>query len=189
MQQTPPPFSAKKIAGVPAYKFARKQHEVTLKPVPVEIKEFTILDVTGDRAAFRAHVGSGTYMRSIARDMGHRLGCGAHLAELRRTSVAEFSIQDAHTLEELGSAMQQGTAEGDNTISVHPRLLLPLLPCVTVSDESAALIRTGRALNLPELSRAPRVKVFYGQRQLLAIGSRIAGTLFHPSIVFSMDNC
>ena len=61
------------------------------------------------------------------------------------------------------------------------------MPCVTVTDESAALIRSGRAVNLPEMSRAPRVKVFYGQRQLVAIASRIAGTLFHPTIVFSTE--
>ena len=97
LEQLPPPFSAKKIAGVPAYKFARKQQTVTLKPVQVRIEEFTILEVAADRATFRAHVGSGTYMRSIAHDMGQRLGCGAHLAGLRRTGLAEFRIEDAHT--------------------------------------------------------------------------------------------
>jgi tRNA pseudouridine55 synthase len=181
LQQTPPPFSAKKIAGVPAYKLARKHQEVVLKPVQVEIKEFEILEVTGDRATFRAHVGSGTYLRSIAHEMGQKLGCGAHLAELRRTAVAEFVIGDAHTLEELESAARQGIVE---QISVHPRKLLPLMPCVTATDDNMALIRTGRAVNLPEMSRAPQVKVFCGQRNLIAIASRIAGTLFHPSIVF-----
>ncbi|MGB6249830.1 MAG: tRNA pseudouridine(55) synthase, partial [Terriglobales bacterium] len=72
------------------------------------------------------------------------------------------------------------------TMLVHPRKLVPQLPCVTATEESAALIRTGRAVNLPEMSRAPQVKVFYGQRDLIAIATRIAGTLFHPSIVFSV---
>jgi tRNA pseudouridine55 synthase len=180
LEQTPPPFSAKKIAGVPAYKLARKNQEVTLKPVQVEIKEFEILDVLGDQATFHAHVGSGTYMRSIAHEMGQKLGCGAHLAELHRTAVAEFVIEEAHTLQELESATRQGTAED---IFVHPRTLLPLMPCVTATDENVSLIRTGRAVNLPEMSRAPQVKVFCGQRELIAIASRIAGTLFHPGIV------
>ena len=188
IKQMPPPFSAKKIAGIPAYKFARKQQEVKLEAVQVEIKEFTILDVASDHATFRAHVGSGTYMRSIAHDMGKRLGYGAHLVELRRTAVAEFNIEDAHTLDELWSAAQQGTTEDLIALSVHPRELLETMPCVTATEESAALIRSGRAVNLPELSRAPRVKVFVGQRQLLAIGTRIAGSLFHPGIVFSVDN-
>ena len=181
LEQTPPPFSAKKIAGVPAYKMARKNQEVMLKPVQVEIKEFEVLDAAGDQATFRAQVGSGTYMRSIAHEMGKKLGCGAHLAELCRTAVAEFVIGDAHTLEELESAVRQGTVE---QIFVHPRKLLPLMPCVTATEENVSLIRTGRAVNLPEMSRAPRVKVFCGQRELIAIASRIAGTLFHPGIVF-----
>src|SRR5580692_7708881 len=92
IEQIPPPFSAKKINGVPAYKLARKQQEVVLKPVQVEIKEFSILSVAGDRAHFRARVASGTYMRSVAHEMGQRLGCGAHLESLRRTAVAEFDI-------------------------------------------------------------------------------------------------
>jgi tRNA pseudouridine55 synthase len=185
IEQVPPQFSAKKIAGVPAYKLARKKQEIELRPVQVEIKEFEILDTTADQATFRARVTSGTYIRSVAHDMGQKLGCGAHLASLRRTAVAEFAIGDAHTLPALEAAMQQGTAE---SLFVHPRKLLPQLPSVTANEESAALIRSGRAVNLPEMSRAPQVKVFYGQRDLIAIATRIAGTLFHPRIVFSGDN-
>jgi tRNA pseudouridine55 synthase len=182
IEQTPPPFSAKKIAGVPAYKLARKKKEVALKPVQVEIKEFEILDTTANQATFRARVASGTYIRSVAHEMGQKLGCGAHLASLRRTAVAEFTIEDAHTLQELETAMQQGRAE---SLLIHPRKLVPQLPSVTATEESAALIRSGRAVNLPEMSRAPLVKVFYGQRELIAIATRIAGTLFHPGIVFT----
>ncbi|MBZ5663998.1 MAG: tRNA pseudouridine(55) synthase TruB [Acidobacteriia bacterium] len=181
IEQMPPPFSAKKIAGVPAYKLARKNKEVTLQPVQVEIKEFEILDTTDDQATFRARVASGTYIRSVAHEMGKRLGCGAHLASLRRTAVAEFAIADAHTLPALEAAMQQGIVE---SLFVHPRKLVPDLPSVTATEESAALIRSGRAVNLPEMSRAPQVKVFYGQGELIAIATRIAGTLFHPKIVF-----
>jgi tRNA pseudouridine55 synthase len=182
IEQMPPPFSAKKIAGVPAYKLARKNKEVVLQPVQVEIKEFDILDIDADRATFRARVASGTYIRSVAHDMGQQLGCGAHLASLRRTAVAEFAIADAHLLPALEAASQQGTVE---SLFVHPRMLVPQFPSVTATEESAALIRTGRAVNLPELSRAPQVKVFYGQRDLIAIATRIAGTLFHPGIVFT----
>jgi tRNA pseudouridine55 synthase len=182
IEQMPPPFSAKKIAGVPAYKLARKNKEVTLQPVQVEIREFEILETGADQATFRARVASGTYMRSVAHEMGQKLGCGAHLAALRRTAVAEFNVEDAHSLEALASAMQQGTVE---SLFIHPRKLVPLLPSVTATEENAALIRSGRAVNLPEMSRAPQVKVFYGQSDLIAIATRIAGTLFHPGIVFS----
>ena len=182
IEQMPPPFSAKKIAGIPAYKLARKHKEVVLKPVQVEIKEFEILDTTDDQANFRVRVTSGTYIRSVAHAMGQGLGCGAHLASLRRTAVAEFVIEDAHSLPALETAQQQGIVE---SLFVHPRKLIPGFPSVTANDESAALIRSGRAVNLPEMSRAPQVKVFYGQRDLIAIANRIAGTLFHPAIVFS----
>lgn len=182
IQQTPPPYSAKKIAGVRAYKLARRNQEVLLQPIEVEIKDFEILSVEGPCCNFRARVASGTYMRSVAHDLGVKMGCGAHLKSLRRTAVAEFDIGEARTLEELAQAAQQGTVED---LAVHPRKLLPQFPCVTATDENAALIRSGRAVNLPELSRERLVKVFYGQRELIAIGTRIAGTLFHPGIVFA----
>jgi len=182
IEQMPPPFSAKKIAGVPAYKLARKKKEVPLTAVTVEVHEFDILDVSGERARFRARVGSGTYMRSLAHDMGQKLGCGAHLESLRRTAAAEFVLEDACTLEALAAAVEQGTAAD---WFVHPRKLLPAIPCVTVNDEAAAMIRCGRAVNLPDFSRAPQAKVFLGQKDLIAVARRIAGTLFHPEIVFS----
>ena len=108
IEQIPPPFSAKKIKGVPAYKLARKKHEVELKPVQVEVKEFTILGLDGETASFRSRVSSGTYIRSIAHELGRTLGCGAHLASLRRTAVAEFLLDDAHTLEQISQAVTQG---------------------------------------------------------------------------------
>jgi tRNA pseudouridine55 synthase len=210
IEQTPPPFSAKKIKGVPAYKLARKQKEVRLEPAEVEIKELQILSVDADRARFHACVGSGTYMRSVAHDVGKTLGCGAHLESLRRTSVAEFNIAEAHTLEELATSVGnyamhetgenapsestgkdqapsevQVTLEQFGSLFVHPRKLLPALPSVTADEMATAHIRSGRTVNLPELSRAPHVKVFSGQRDLIAIATRIAGTLFHPKIVLS----
>jgi tRNA pseudouridine55 synthase len=219
IEQVPPPFSAKKIKGVPAYKLARQQKEVVLKPVQVEIKEFEILSVDSDRVHFRARVASGTYMRSVAHDMGRELACGAHLESLRRTAVAEFTLADAHTLDEVtdlynsakhscqasgvqGPGVEPGSAEpgapsfsrpsreGGNVQSlealfVHPRKLLPDFPCVTADEPTAARIRSGRTINLPDLSRARQVKVFASQRDLIAIATRVAGTLFHPKIVLS----
>lgn len=200
ISQVPPPFSAKKIKGVPAYKLARKQREVRLEPVQVEIKEFEILTINTDRAHFRARVGSGTYMRSVAHDMGQALGCGAHLESLRRTSVAEFSVDEAHTLEEIeknchpdrssafpkakSSGVEGPCVSGDvENLFIHPRKLLPGFPSVTADEMAVSHIRSGRSVNLPEFSGARQVKVFSGQRDLIAIATRVAGTLFHPKIV------
>ena len=180
IEQIPPPFSAKKIHGVPAYRLARKHQEVPLKRIKVEIKEFEIVDVETDRANFRARAASGTYMRSVAHEMGQQVGCGAHLASLRRIALAEFELADAHSLDELAFAANAGRTE---EIFIHPRKLLPQFPSVTANEEMAARIRSGRTVNLPELSRAKQVKVFLGQRELIAIATRVAGTLFHPRIV------
>jgi tRNA pseudouridine55 synthase len=192
IEQTPPPFSAKKIKGVPAYKLARQQKEVVLKPVQVEIKEFEIVAVAADRVCFRARVASGTYMRSVAHDMGRELACGAHLESLRRTAVAEFTLEDARTLEELAKLCHPDReVEGPvvsitndlDALCIHPRKLLPNFPSVTADEPTVARIRSGRTINLPDVSRARLVKVFAGQRDLIAIATRVAGTLFHPKIV------
>ncbi len=180
IEQMPPPFSAKKIKGVPAYKLARKKHEVELKPVPVEIKEFAILSLGGETALFRARVSSGTYVRSIAHELGQKLGCGAHLASLRRTAVAEFLLEDAHTLEQISQAVAQGCLD---QLLVHPRRVLPQIPCVSADQETLGRIRHGRSINLADFSKSKWVKVFAGQSELICLASRVAGSLFHPKVV------
>ena len=182
--QMPPPFSAKKIQGVPAYKLARKKQEVALKAVTVEENEFEIQGLEGDRATFRARVASGTYLRSIAHDLGKALGTGGHLARLRRTAVAEFDLGDARTLEEVEAAVKGGTAQ---EVLVHPRRLLPALPAVTAPEDSLGKVCSGTAVNLPEMSGARQVKVFRGQGELVAIATRVAGTLFHPRVVLGLE--
>jgi tRNA pseudouridine55 synthase len=180
IQQTPPPFSAKKIKGVPAYKLARKKQEVELRPVEVEVKEFTVDRLEGDLVTFHCRVSSGTYVRSLAHELGQKLGIGAHLASLRRTAVAEFTIDQSHPLEEIAEVCARG---GIDELLFHPRLVLPEIPCVTATDEDIAKIRHGRTVNLPEMSRSKWVKVFAGQTELVCLASRVAGTLFHPKVV------
>lgn len=197
IEQMPPPFSAKKINGVPAYKLARKQKEVILKAVQVEIKQFDIVEVNGDCVRFSARVASGTYIRSVAHEMGVKLGCGAHLASLRRTTVAEFTIAEAKTLDQIteqvrleGEIHQQAAGNRQfitSNLFLHPRLLLPHMPSVTADEATVARIRNGRTVNLPELSQARLVKVFSGQTDLIAIVSRVAGSLFHPKIVLASE--
>ena len=178
--QYPPPFSAKKIAGIPAHRLARKGQPVELKPKEVEIKQLEFYDCDGQAVRFRAWVSSGTYLRSLAHDLGKKLGAGGHLAALKRTAVREFTIDEAHSLEQLEQAR---AANSMDELFLHPRLVLPEFPAVVASPESAARIRHGGAVNLPEFSKAPIVRVFAGQRELLAIARRVAGTLFQPKVV------
>jgi len=189
IEQQPPKFSAKKVSGVPAYKLARKNQEVELKKVRVSVHRFEIREVDGDCARFSAEVSAGTYVRSLAHEVGERLGVGAHLAELRRTASGEFSLAQTVTLERLAEIKEQAARDGASLeelvaeVAVNPRRILPKLPSVTVTQETAGLIANGRAVNLPEFSPARQVKVFIGQEELIAIANRIAGTLFQPKVV------
>ena len=182
MQQMPPPFSAKKVSGVPAYRLARKGQPMELQPKEVEVKEFHITAWDGKSASFTSWVSSGTYLRTLAHDLGRSLGPGAHLAELKRTAVREFRLEDAHRLEELESAAR---GKSWNGVFLHPRLILPEFPAVTAPPEALARLKHGAAVNLPEFSKALTVRVFAGQRELLAIAKRVAGTLFQPKIVLA----
>ena len=179
-RQMPPQFSAKKIQGVPAYKLARRNQPADLKAAEVEVFEFEATELREFDVDFQCRVSSGTYVRSLAHDLGQRLGCGAHLSSLRRTATAEFEIGDAHTLEQIAQFGAEGRIE---ELLVHPRKLLPEIPSVTADQESVGRIRTGRSVNLPEMSRSKWVKVFAGQADLICLASRVAGTLFHPKVV------
>ena len=93
--QVPPAHSAVKRDGKPAYLMARKGREVNLEPRPVTIGEFEIVTFDPPDVSFRVVCSTGTYIRSLAHDMGLSLGCGAHLTALRRTRIGEFSVEDA----------------------------------------------------------------------------------------------
>lgn len=93
--QRPPAYSAVKVAGERAYRRARRGETVTLDPRPVEVHDLVLTQLDLPLVRFRAVVGTGTYLRSVARDVGDALGCGAHLAELQRTGVGPFHLADA----------------------------------------------------------------------------------------------
>jgi len=183
IQQTPPPFSAKKVGGVPAYKLARREEPVELKPVEITVHSLVLDDWNGESVGFRVEVSSGTYIRSIAHELGIALGTGAHLASLRRTHFGDFVESDSHTLDEI-----EGAGEEAGKLFFHPRRILPELPCVTATPEVISYVRNGRAVNLPEYSNAPLVKVFANQCELVAVCERMAGTLFKPKVVLWSGN-
>ena len=183
MEQMPPPFSAKKIDGKPAYKLAREGKPVELKAARIRILNFEIVRVEGAQAEFTMTVSAGGYVRSVAHEMGQTLGCGAHLSQLRRTRAGAFTIEEAHTLEELEP--MKGNAAELEMRCVHPRSLLPEMPAVTADAQTLGRLRNGAQANLPEFSSAPLVKVFADQRELAGIAKRVAGTLFQPVVIFS----
>jgi tRNA pseudouridine55 synthase len=181
MQQMPPAFSAKKIAGTPAYKLAREGKPAELKAARVCIASFEITGLEDAEAAFKMSISAGGYVRSVAHELGQDLGCGGHLSRLRRTQAGVFTLEAAHTLEDLEALA--GDEEALVALCVHPRSLLPEIPSVTGDAQALGRLRNGAQGNLPEFSRAPLVKVFAGQRELVGIAKRVAGTLFQPVVV------
>jgi tRNA pseudouridine55 synthase len=147
----------------------------------VRIACLAITGLDGPEAAFEITIGAGGYVRSVAHELGRDLGCGAHLSRLRRTQAGEFTLSEAHSLEELEALA--GNAEALEDLCLHPRSLLPEMPSVTGDTMALGRLRNGAQANLPEFSPAPLVKVFAGQRELAGIAKRVAGTLFQPVVV------
>jgi tRNA pseudouridine55 synthase len=185
MQQMPPDFSAKKIAGKPAYKLAREGKPVELKAVPIDILRFEIISLDGADASFAMTISAGGYVRSVAHEMGQALGCGAHLSSLRRTQAGVFTLAEAHSLDELQPLT--GNADALESLCLHPRNLLPEMPSVTGDAMALGRLRNGAQANLPEFSDAPLVKVFADQFELAGIAKRVAGTLFQPVVGLSAE--
>jgi tRNA pseudouridine55 synthase len=186
MLQTPPIFSAKKIAGVPAHKLARAGKPVEVKPARIFIHHFELLSLDGHSpteqlARFEMQVSAGGYVRSVAHELGQLAGCGAHLATLRRTQAGVFTLAQAITLDELKS-LANHPVEIERRLP-HPRTLLQEMPSVTVDEQLAGRLRNGMQVNLPDFSGASMVKVFTSPTDLLCIAKRIAGTLMQPIVV------
>ncbi len=200
--QMPPLFSAKKVHGRPAYELARKNVEFELKPAEVEIFEYRLMDIEGSTARFTIECSSGTYVRSLAHDMGKRLGCGAHLTEISRTAVGEFSIEQAIAIEEIAEASRAGRLKDliiplENLLPSYPRAnVLPILEKrvrhggkfnVTVSQVQPGHIELppGATTHLDtDLAQPPRLRVFSQESKLLAIAEAVVPRTYQPIVVF-----
>jgi tRNA pseudouridine55 synthase len=181
--QTPPQVSAKKVDGRRAYEMARKDEPVLLDPVPVHVYELLVLGIDGPEVRLRAHCSGGTYLRSIAHDVGQALGCGAHLRELRRTSSGEFEIHQARTLAQLESLAAE---ERLLDALVPPANMLPGFPGVYVDELTVAHIRNGRNFNASPFRSQPAsrfVKAIARQGELVAIGEAVLPNIYHPIVV------
>lgn len=183
--QTPPPVSAKKIGGVAAYKLVRKNVPVELTPVKVTIYELTLLGVDGARATLRVRCSAGTYVRTIAHELGMKLGCGAHVEKLWRTQSGPFEIGQAKTMEEL----QQMKSEGRLAEALLAgRDLLPEFPAVFVDDTTLGRIRQGRDFAVSPFrvnAGAEHVKAIGPDGRLAAIGKIALPHVYHPVIVMA----
>lgn len=181
--QTPPPVSAKKIGGVPAYKLARKKQPVRLEPVEIEVYDFSLLAVEGSLIRVRVRCSAGTYVRSLAHDLGRKLGTGAHVESLRRTAMGAFTIEGAHTLAALEVLRSENRLD---EAFVAAEKVLPEMPVERVDEATAALIQHGRDFRVSAFGNgrgAKRVKAVDPQGRLIAIGEARLPLVYHPIVV------
>jgi tRNA pseudouridine55 synthase len=183
IMQTPPPFSAKKVAGTPAYRLARKHIAVDLAPVEVRVLALHLGEFDGANARIVVRCSAGTYLRGIAHDAGQKLGCGAFLTALRRTVSGEFAESQAYTLEALEELALAGALD---QALIPASQVLPDIPNATVDLLTAGQIRQGKDFRLsPFVERAGSkyVKALGPDGDLIAIGEIRLPNLYHPVLV------
>jgi tRNA pseudouridine55 synthase len=193
IEQIPPMYSAKKVAGRKLYELARRGEEIERKPVRVNISEFEILGSDGavptphdgDSHDLKVRVvcSAGTYVRTLAEDFGKRIGVGAHLAELRRTRAGRFKIEDAITLEQLDEETRSGSVA---EMLISPDAALSHLPVIEPGPDEARRLCQGIDLqvNAPVWTNGQAVRLRDDDGRLIAVGifddSR---KIVHPQVV------
>jgi tRNA pseudouridine55 synthase len=169
-EQVPPMHSAIKIDGQPLYKLAHKGIEVERKARRIEIYSLELLELAEDSFRFSLRCSKGTYVRTLVEDMGEVLGCGAHLAALRRTAVGQFSLEGAVTLEQLEQIKETGRDQGLDALLTPMEQALEGWPAVRLSDNSAYYVRQGQAVLVPQAPTSGWVRLFAGNDHFLGVG-------------------
>ncbi len=169
--QHPPPHSARKLDGERAYRRARRGEPVELEPREIEVRRFDVTAREADRVEFTADVSSGTYVRALARDLGRALGCGAHLAALRRTAVGSFSVDAAVGVE---------TLRREAPPLRPPREAVDHLPTVQLDAEHRDRVAHGRPVPAADAADDP-IALVAGE-ELVAIAER-QGDVLKPKVV------
>jgi len=187
--QIPPQHSAKKVRGAKAYDLARGGQAVDLAPVIVTIHSLEVLQRSDDLLAIRLRASAGFYVRALARDLGERIGCGAHLAALRRTASGRFTIAEAVT---LADAEREGPGIAARLLS--PSEALSSLPAVSVTDLGLKRASHGNSVGpehlqgacIPVLAGGQRVRILDPGGVLLAVAESRGGAL-HPVVVLGYN--
>jgi tRNA pseudouridine55 synthase len=169
--QRPPAYSAVKIAGERAYRRARRGEPVTLAPRPVEVLQFELTGLEPPDVRFSATVSAGTYVRSLARDVGEALGCGAHLAALIRTRVGPFQLADAGAPEAVTPAALRD-----------PAVLVADLPRRELDEAGRAAVVHGRPIPTGDGTREAGNVALFADGALVAVAERV-GAVLKPRVV------
>ena len=169
LSQMPPAYSAIKQQGVPLYKLARQGKSVETEPRAVEIFSIGLIDVALPELEFDVHCSKGTYIRSLAHDLGEKLGCGAHLTALTRTASGQFTLDEAHTLDEMRAAFEDGYAE---------RFLIPIdeallqFEAIMLDPATAKRIQQGNALTCARDYSSALLRAYSAEGELIALLER-----------------
>lgn len=191
IEQKAPPYSAKKVQGVKYYELARKGEEVPDEAKEVTVYEFSPLGgLEGGRIRFRLSCSSGTYARGLAHDLGAALGVGGHLAELRRTKIGGFQVEEAATFRGLEEIVQDGEVPGTTWIPFD-QIPLPFGE-VTADPQQEHRISHGQTVLVRELAgeEGDWVKLVNRRREFIAVGTVVerigsAGVgIVQPKVVF-----
>ena len=168
-EQRPPAYSAKHVDGERSHRLARRGLEVELPPVPVTVHDIELLGWTPPDAEFRVTVSAGTYVRALARDLGERLGLGAHLVALRREAIGTLRVEDAVPLADLAPGAVRA-----------PLAVLASLDSVALDEGELARVRHGRRIRAPDGAMGTVALVSGGE--LVAIAER-TGDELQPVVV------
>lgn len=191
MLQAPPAYSAKKFKGRPLYTYARRQQPVSVAPVAVTVRELTGRAVDAETLEFRALTSSGTYIRSLAHDIGQKVGCGAFLLELKRERIGAFGLETAVTLERLAELEAAGRAL-EAVIPIET--LLDEFPKLIVNPSGRRCITNGMALKAADVLKifpaagSDFFRIFDDEGKLLAIAEKDPHAMsFKPYLVIPED--
>ena len=176
IHQVPPMYSALKRDGQPVYKLARQGIEVERKAREVTISSLELIEHTGERARLRVSCSKGTYIRTLAEDIGEVLGCGAHLTALRRTAVGDLTIADAVTLDRLRELSEENRAH----CLLPPDALLQTLPVVHLESDAMSRFVHGNPVNPGQVQGFSGKCRVYGDDRLLGLAEADAEGWVHP---------
>ena len=169
LQQIPPMYSAIKRNGQPLYQLARRGVEVERAPREVVIHQLVLLDWSGDRLECQLRCSKGTYVRTLAADVGEALGCGAHVTALRRTAVQPYDVARMVTLAEVRNCAEQGQAALD-ALLLPADSALPDWPALRVRGDSAFYLRQGQPVLVPRAPTQGWVRLYEEESCFLGVG-------------------
>ena len=170
IEQIPSMYSAIKVDGKPLYKLARQGIEIERKSRTIEIFELNLLGLEGDTLKLDVHCSKGTYIRTLAEDIGKVLGCGAHVAALRRTASGPFKLEQAVTVQELEQCLENDGEQGLDELLLSPSAALPDWPSVELTEISASYLRQGQPVQIAQAPTEGWVRIFSESQEPAFIG-------------------